>query len=155
MADGCWRCGIGKADPDSHAGSGPLRERFQNGRVVSEQEPRISKNASFAPGRAEQAQPHLGRDPVAVGIDRYHLAGPGSGGWQLRPQVGFVHADEEGEGPAVPQGGNPALQPAPYCLGIDLKPRGDILVADRARSSARLRASFTGSVPPNPPGLRL
>jgi hypothetical protein len=53
---------VADADPHSHVLPGSVAQRRQNGGLLDQEQPTVSKDADFSSGRAEQSQPYATRD---------------------------------------------------------------------------------------------
>src|SRR5580704_1802173 len=90
---------------NSHLDSGSgLLSKGSNDRLVGGKE-RVGlvEYSDLMPRGTEQAEPHIQRHGVAMGVDGDDTVRPGPRGAQLRPQVGLADAEHGGDCPAKPQ----------------------------------------------------
>ena len=93
----------------------------------------MGKDADLPHGRAEKPDPHFTRDGPTVRVHRTQLPRPhpcGEGATGAGPQVGFLCAQQIGDGSTVVWIGDAPVQPAPDRLGVYAQACGKIIFAE-------------------------
>jgi hypothetical protein len=131
---------VAERDPHGDARTALVGQDPQDSGVLSEEQRTVGQDGDLLLGRPEQPRPYLPRYGPPVRVNRPQLVGPAPRRQRparIRPQVGFVPADQIGDRSPVVRVGNAPVQLPPDRLGVDAQPGGNVVFA-KPRPQQRL-----------------